>query len=437
MRPVRSLRRPTVLVATLCLTLLASPATAAIYWTNQTSHSGPDGATGAAVGRAALDGGQVDRDWLPVGSSPRDLELARGRLYWPESGRIASADVRTGKVRPEHVLLPEHTCSDECDLAVLGDHLYWADSGSEHLGRARLDGSAVDPQWMRLGAAEPTRIASDGSSLVVALREGDQHSLWRVRPGPLAATRLLPLVRLEHLSALAAAGDSVYYGGFVTDDRGRRQGRVGRVSRSGADDPTWFDQDSGAPADPEWFPAKLAVLGQHLYFSAEFSRELDSGAVGRVRLRGGGAEPYLVTHGGDLFLPYGLAVDGTAVRPPTSKPPVRRTQVKAAKRQRLKGSSVRVRVKVRSSAGRVRATVRGAVVGAGPRVPLAVRTRVVRAGRQVRLVLRAAEPRRKVRERRVRRAVERGRPVRARVRVRLVDGRGHQRRVTRVVRLVR
>lgn len=441
MRRARAMRGPAVLAAALCLALVASPAPAGIYWTNGTSYSGPGGTSGSEIGRAALDGAHVERDWLPVGTSPRDLEVAGGRLYWPEAGRIASADARTGKVRRNHVVLPEHTCSDECDLVVLGAHVYWADSESEYVGRARLDGNGVDAEWLRVGhLARPHRLASDGSALFVSLRQDDQHSLWRVQPRDRQPTRLLARIRMEHVSALAAAGGSVYYSGFVTDDHGERRGRVGRVSTTGSgDDPAWFAQDTGAPDDPEWYPARIAVHGPHLYFTAEFSRDLGAGAVGRVRLDGGGTQPYLVTHRGDLFLPYGLAVDGTRVVPPATEPPVRRAKVAVAARQRLKGSPVRVRLRVTSGPGRIRSVVRGTVRGAGGKLRLTVRKRVVPAGKQARfnLALAAKGPRKRLQERRVRKTVRQGRVVRARVNVRLVDERGNQRRVTRVVRLLR
>lgn len=194
-----------------CITMalgLSSPATAYLYWTTYgTTHSGgiaragldggdttegfiPNpfrpgpgevssiaisgpyiyfggGGTGGLIGRASIDGGQVDPDLLripqppllppgPTARTERDADsvaVADGHIYWSTGDPLATEPSRYGIGRAS---VDGDNVEDDfiasavpvLTVSIYAGRLYWLTEDA--IGRARLDGSDVEPEFIHL-----------------------------------------------------------------------------------------------------------------------------------------------------------------------------------------------------------------------------------------------------------------------------------------------
>jgi hypothetical protein len=127
--------------------VVAAPAQALIYWA-EVSEGGS-----TRLGRADLDGSNVDEQYLPSNSgSP--LAVDGQSIYWAAGNTIQKGRLDLGDIgeTPDNAFLTDVSSQYQHafvqDLAVSGDHIYWLayDStppGYGSIGRANLDGSGV------------------------------------------------------------------------------------------------------------------------------------------------------------------------------------------------------------------------------------------------------------------------------------------------------
>ena len=129
-----------------------------IYW-------GDSAEFGAGIGRADLDGTDVDPDFIPVDeivmtpqgpqgsifNQPRDVVVDGTHIYWARTNSvldvrsIGRADLDGTDIDQDFIPLRED--DDPCGIAVNGSHIYWADS-VQGIGRADLDGTDVDQDFI-------------------------------------------------------------------------------------------------------------------------------------------------------------------------------------------------------------------------------------------------------------------------------------------------
>jgi virginiamycin B lyase len=128
-----------VLAAALML-IAAQRSEAYVYWANQ------QGAGGGSIGRAELDGSNVDPDFIPA-NSPLGLAVDDSHIYWGnEDGTIGRANLDGSNVDQSFI-----TGLDEiaCGIAVDSAHIYWGASvEGTAIGRADIDGSNVDTSFV-------------------------------------------------------------------------------------------------------------------------------------------------------------------------------------------------------------------------------------------------------------------------------------------------
>jgi hypothetical protein len=121
-----------------------------IYWTN------PDAST---IGRARLDGTDVEQDFIPTLGHPAGLAVDDDHVYWVNAnitpdflGAIGRADLdgsnpdqtfTTSAMAPSFGFLS--------GVAVDGSHIYWADFSYPSVVRAGLDGDGVEPGFIATG----------------------------------------------------------------------------------------------------------------------------------------------------------------------------------------------------------------------------------------------------------------------------------------------
>lgn len=120
------------------------------------------GATGLAinVGRADLDGSNVDDSFITGGSGPCGFAVDSQFVYWANnaSGTIGRANLDGTGV--DQTFIP-NAGAFACGVAVDDAHIYWTNAFvGTTLGRADLDGSNVDPNFIT-GLPAPGGVAVD------------------------------------------------------------------------------------------------------------------------------------------------------------------------------------------------------------------------------------------------------------------------------------
>ena len=122
-----------------------------LYWANH-----DDG----AVGRANLDGTNVDNKFITGAKQTCGVAVDATHVYWgdEEVGGVGRANLDGTGVTPDFITssAPRSTCG----VAVDDAHLYWANFDDSSLGRANLDGTRVDSRFIT-GAVAPCGVAVD------------------------------------------------------------------------------------------------------------------------------------------------------------------------------------------------------------------------------------------------------------------------------------
>ena len=165
-------RRAALVLATLAVATLAlaARADAYVYWTTGSS---------ATIGRANLDGTGVNQSFITgVGTSPDGVAVDGAHAYWTyfDTDAIGRANLDGTGVNPSFIAAPTSRGSQ---VAVDGAHVYWvskfsdaapgppvlASPGTGAIGRANLDGTGVDPNFISGISFPAGGVAVDGPHL--------------------------------------------------------------------------------------------------------------------------------------------------------------------------------------------------------------------------------------------------------------------------------
>jgi hypothetical protein len=224
----------------------------------------------AAIGRAAIDGGGVEANFVPA--SATGVAVDGTHLYWANTtqGSISRAGLDgtgteenfiAGLNRPRWV-------------AVDGEHIYWTGAGGA-IGRARLDGGAPEPNFID-SSGKPQGIAVNGGKLYWA--DDGNHSIARANAdGSGVEPNFHPLGRAEFPQGVAVDGSHIYW----TENE-----PTGYVSRSNIDGTHETFQFIGSTAELRG----IAIDGQHVYWASQAG-----GKIGRLNLELEKAEPELIS----------------------------------------------------------------------------------------------------------------------------------------------
>jgi hypothetical protein len=114
--------------------------------------------TETTIGRASLDGSNIDREFVTGAESPDLMDTYRGFLYWSNQhgGSIGRASLKGTLVNRSFI----DGATKPLGVAVDASGIYWANNGSGTVGHANLDGSAVKPNYITEARA-PIGIAID------------------------------------------------------------------------------------------------------------------------------------------------------------------------------------------------------------------------------------------------------------------------------------
>jgi hypothetical protein len=206
---------------------------------------------------------------------------ADAHVYWstPLGGSIGRANLDGTGVDPNFITRARHPQN----LAVAGAHLYWANNVGS-IGRSNLDGSGPDPGF--LPARYPFGLAADA-----------HHIYWVDLMTDTIARANLDGTGVDlnfiagrgNVEGLAIDGEHIYWGRILT----------------GPDSIARADLD-GSDVEPDFItganvPRAIAVNRDHVYWA-----NLGAKAIGRARLDGSGVDQRLIT---DTIVSDGLAAD--------------------------------------------------------------------------------------------------------------------------------
>ena len=141
-----------------------------------------------AIGRASLDGSQVDRTFIPWtgGSAPSGLAVDAAHIYWSDgpNREIGRASLDGSDVDPYFMYAWTPTSDGPSGIAVAGGHIYW--SAGPAIFAGSLDGYMEDIVYWGYGSGTVIRtIAVDGTYLYFSWRD------------PFAPTNTIGRVQLD------------------------------------------------------------------------------------------------------------------------------------------------------------------------------------------------------------------------------------------------
>jgi hypothetical protein len=116
-----------------------------------------------AIGRVRHDGSELEKYFIPVGYCVRDVAVNSTTVYWPflnpsaEPGAIGRASLDGGEIEPFWRITFGGGAYGNSGIAADDSHVYWTshnlDTGASFIGRMNTDGRRVmpeliDEQWL-------------------------------------------------------------------------------------------------------------------------------------------------------------------------------------------------------------------------------------------------------------------------------------------------
>jgi virginiamycin B lyase len=262
----------------------SSPAAAQgghIYWVDQSANS---------IGRAKIDGTEVNPSFIAGLSAPRGVAVAGARLFFAHGGTPG----RIGRARRDGSSVNQSlvtTASPPQGVAVDQAGLYWTHTlpSGGRIGRAQQSGVGANPSFQATGAS-PCGPAVDFDRLYWANGAtnaiGSSHGPFNVNQAyvPGAQGPCGVAITKTHLYWANRAGNSI--GRAAIDGSGANQGFI-----------------------PASGPCGVTVDANYVYWSNS------GGTLGRARLDGTGVEQSFIT---GAQAPCGVAVDPTVTAAPAS-----------------------------------------------------------------------------------------------------------------------
>jgi len=177
-----------------------------------------------------------------------------------------------------------------CGLAVDGAHIYWADINAGKIGRANLDGTGSDPNFIT-GAGSPCGVAVDSAH--VYWGNGSGNAVGRADlDGTGANPSFIP--GGNDPSGVAVDGAHVYWANYGGGPAGTT---IGRAELNGTDANQSFITGASGPEG-------VAVDGAHVYWANNGNDT--GGTIGRAALNGTDVNQAFVTGaGGAWFVAVG------------------------------------------------------------------------------------------------------------------------------------
>jgi virginiamycin B lyase len=209
---------------------------------------------------------------------------AESRLFWTnnETGTIGSANRAGGEVNQSLF----SASPEPFGIAADSTHVYWSDEGTNELGRAKLDGSAVEPALIPAAGEVPEGLAVDGGHVYWANLLG--QSIARANlDGSNPELKFIELTASSFPESVAIEGGHIYW---ASSGHG---GEIGRANLDGS------GVEEGFITGLTGALFSVAANSTHLYWSANTK-------IGRANLDGSEVEPAFIP---GLTSASGIALD--------------------------------------------------------------------------------------------------------------------------------
>ena len=273
---VLALIATTLVACGLALGSSPPPADAFVYWASWRGQE--------RIGRANLDGTGVQT--LVTNSGACAVAVDASHVYWTDNaGGVFRANLDGTGVQA----VPGASAS--CGVAVDGSHIYWSRWGG--VGRANLDGSAVNNDFIYLG---------NGISNGVAVDAG--HVYWGNTDGAVVSRANLdgsnPVANFiqatNGVNGVAVDANHIYWANYWAGGGGGTT--IGRADLNGTNVNNAFITGT-------WYPCGVAVDQDHLYWGSDVLVDNPTTFIGRANLGGTDANQMFITEQGTC----GVAVD--------------------------------------------------------------------------------------------------------------------------------
>jgi hypothetical protein len=321
--PARGLRNAlrAVLPGVLCLFVCAS-AQAYIYWPSNGSGIVGPGQQPSAVESANLDGTNPQ----PVPGAPEFSSFASdGTHLYGTSGlgpTIARLGVDGTGLSSSFIQIPTPSCNsfgpqtpEANSIAVDGSHIFWTDIANGTIGRAGIDGSAPNDQFLAVyrpcGAGGfglnqgPGGVAGAGGH--VYWSDTDDGKIGRANVDGTGVNAAF-ISGATYPTTVAASGSDVYWSNNPIAGGGWTIGHA-QLDATGAVIPASVNQNFITGVGNN---AGLAVYGGFLYFDD------NDGWIGRATLDGGSIIRHFVQDGESGSVGGSITVDGGQSSPTTT-----------------------------------------------------------------------------------------------------------------------
>lgn len=268
-------------VVVIALAFVVAVADAHVYWTNDSDKT---------IGRANLDGSAVDNAFVSTQEYPCDVATNGTYVYWTGGdgvGFVGRAPTATGIAQNQFI----QTADDiPCGVAVDGTHIYFNNYASGAIGRANLNGGAIEHTFITGGVNPQHPYVANGKVYFTNKGFGCPPgcTVGRADINGSNVDQSLIIGTHDPPSGVAADSGHVYWG---------NGGSVGRSNLNGGQVEPGFIDIPG-------FVCDVAVDDNYVYW-ADYGDE-EGGFIGRASLNGNNVDPdFIETTGGTC----GVAVD--------------------------------------------------------------------------------------------------------------------------------
>lgn len=264
------------------LLLFAPRAHAYIYWANW------DGNAGTTIGRAAVDGTQVNQRFINGAHGPCGLAVDGKHIYWGNqlNDTIGRANI-DGTGVDQNFITGITGVNRPCSVAVDSAHVYWEES-STSIGRANLDGTGIRRDFIA-GTSGLSGVSVDSAHIYwgnTSLNSVGRANLDGTGVNQSFIPNAIQGSGTHEPTDPVASPTSIYFAAAENT----------RILRANLDG-TGVLQDFIPGPDN----VSLALDSSHLFWSAEGTMQ-----IGRSNLDGTGVNQNLVP---DTVRPFGVAVD--------------------------------------------------------------------------------------------------------------------------------
>jgi len=256
--------------AFVALLAVAPGAAAFVYWGNN---------TGGTIGRAELEGGGVEQSFisLPGGSQPCGVVVDGDHIFWADGvSKIGRAKIDGTDVDPSFITGADFPCGPSINAA--SKTIYWANTANQTIGKANLDGTHVQQGFITQPVENPSWTADFGNQ--VYFTNKSDGSIWMASDvdGSGARMALQPGNAYQPTGVLLIPdtgffGPAGYWANFGNDSIGEAPLFLGAFINPTPNFITGLDR-----------PCGLAATATHLFWG-------NGSSVGKAFLDGSSADP--------------------------------------------------------------------------------------------------------------------------------------------------